>query len=209
MQWCVESDTLQFKTEMIERLATRRGVLSTVSSISDTLGLLSHLVLQGKRILQEPCRQGTDWDQKVPDSLRASWEKWQRNLSLFNTLRLPRCYKPRDFGKVPPLELQNFSDASSYGYGQCSYLRLVDDQNRIHCTLVMAKSRVALLKPITIPRLELTAALVSAKVSAFLQKELEYDEMKMFYWADSEVVLGYIGNDARRFHVFVSFSTNP
>ena len=68
----------------------------------------------------------------------------------------------------------------------------------------MAKSRVAPLKPITIPRLELTAALVSAKVSAFLQKELEYDEMKVFYWADSKVVLGYIGNDARRFHVFVS-----
>ena len=204
VQWCVESETLQFKTEMTERPATRRGVLSTVSSIFDPLGLLSPFVLQGKRILQELCRQGANWDQKVPDRLRPSWENWQRSLSLLNTLRLPRCYKPQDFGKVTTVELHNFSDASLYGYGQCSYLRLVDDQNRIHCTLVMAKSRVAPLKPITIPRLELTAALVSAKVSAFLQKELEYNEMEIFYWTDSKVVLGYIGNDARRFHVFVS-----
>ena len=204
VQWCVESDTLQFRNEMMERPATRRGLLSTVSSIFDPLGLLSPLVLKGKRILQELCRQGTNWDEKIPESLRSTWEKWQRSLSLFSTLRLPRCYKPEDFGVVKTVELHNFSDASSYGYGQCSYLRLIDDQTRIYCTLVMAKSRVTQLKPITIPRLELTAALVSAKVSAFLQKELEYEEMKIFYWTDSKVVLGYISNDARRFHVFVS-----
>jgi hypothetical protein len=189
---------------MMEHPATRRGLLSTVSSIFDPLGLLSPLVLKGKRILQELCRQGTNWDEKIPGSLRSTWEKWQRSLNLLNTLCLPRCYKPEDFGAVKTVELHNFSDASLYGYGQCSYLKLIDDQNRIYCILVMAKSRVAPLKPVTIPRLELTATLVSAKVSAFLQKELEYEEMKLFYWTDSKVVLGYISNDARRFHVFVS-----
>ena len=204
VQWCVESDTLQFKNEMSERPATRRGVLSAISSIFDPLGLLSPFVLEGKRILQELCKQRTSWDEKIPDNLLPRWEKWQRNLPLLNALQLRRCYKPQVFGKIKTVELHNFSDASSYGYGQCSYLRLVDDQNRIYCTLVMAKSRVAPLKPITIPRLELTAALVSAKIGDFLQKELEYDEMKIFYWTDSKVVLGYIANDARRFHVFVS-----
>lgn len=189
---------------MSERPATRRGVLSAVSSIFDPPGLLSPFVLEGKRILQELCKQRTSWDEKIPDNLLPRWEKWQRNLPLLNALQLRRCYKPQVFGKIKTVELHNFSDASSYGYGQCSYLRLVDDQNRIYCTLVMAKSRVAPLKPITIPRLELTAALVSAKIGDFLQKELEYDEMKIFYWTDSKVVLGYIANDARRFHVFVS-----
>ena len=204
VQCCFESDTLQFKNEMSERPATRLGVLSAVSSIFDPLGLLSPFVLEGKRILQELCKQGTSWNKKIPDNLLPRWEKWQRNLPLLNALQLRRCYKPQVFGKIKTVELHNFSDASSYGYGQCSYLRLVDDQNRIYCTLVMAKSRVAPLKPITIPRLELTAALVSAKIGDFLQKELEYDEMKIFYWMDSKVVLGYIANDARRFHVFVS-----
>ena len=69
---------------------------------------------------------------------------------------------PVDFGEIKIVELRNFSDASENGYGQCSYLRLIDHLDRIHCSLVMAKSRVAPLKHVTIPRLELTAALVSA-----------------------------------------------
>ncbi|CAB3982867.1 Hypothetical predicted protein [Paramuricea clavata] len=68
----------------------------------------------------------------------------------------------------------------------------------------MAKSRAAPLKPITILRLELTAVQVSAKISDFLQKELEYNKMNVFYWMDNKVILEYIANDARRFHVFVS-----
>ena len=59
------------------------------------------------------------------------------------------------------------------------------------------------LKPVNIPRLELTAALVSSKISYTLRKELEYEEVKETFWTDSKTVLGYINNDARRFHVFV------
>lgn len=68
----------------------------------------------------------------------------------------------------------------------------------------MGKARVAPLKPVTIPRLELTAALVSIKVSASLQRELDYEKIKEVFWTDNQVVLGYTGNDVRRFHVFVA-----
>ena len=68
----------------------------------------------------------------------------------------------------------------------------------------MAKSRVTPLKPVTIPRLELTAALVSVKISNVLRKKLEYDHITEIFWTDSKVVIGYISNDTRRFHVFVA-----
>ncbi|KAK6178278.1 hypothetical protein SNE40_013082 [Patella caerulea] len=68
----------------------------------------------------------------------------------------------------------------------------------------MSKSRVTPLKPITIPRLELSAALVSVKVSNQLRAELDYENVIESYWTDSKVVLGYINNDARRFHTFVA-----
>ena len=67
----------------------------------------------------------------------------------------------------------------------------------------MGKSRITPLKPITIPRLELTAALVSSKMSGMLRKELEYEPLKEIFWTDSKTVLGYINNDSRRFHAFV------
>ena len=204
VQWCGESDTLQFKIEISDRPLTRRGVLATVSSVFDPLGVLSPFVLLGKKILQQLCREAKDWDETIPEHLLQEWGRWQRDICLLAKLKVPRCYKPDGFGEVKVVELHSFSDASETGYGQCSYLRLVDDKNRIHCSLVMAKSRVAPLKPITIPRLELTAALVNAKVGSSLGRELDYDEINEIYWTDSKVVLGYIFNNVRRFHVFVA-----
>ena len=101
-------------------------------------------------------------------------------------------------------ELHHFSDASSKGYGECSYLRLVSKTGQVHCSLLMAKSRVSPLKAISIPRLELTAATVSVKVSSLLQKELEYPLVTNVYWTDSDLVLRYIYNESRRFHVYVA-----
>ena len=102
------------------------------------------------------------------------------------------------------MELHHFSDASTTGYGQSSYPRIVNENDEVHCTFVIGKARVSPLRPITIPRLELTAALVSVKVSCMLQEELDFDDITHVFWTDSKVVLGYIGNDARRFHVFVA-----
>ncbi|KAM7424138.1 hypothetical protein PAMA_000472 [Pampus argenteus] len=68
----------------------------------------------------------------------------------------------------------------------------------------MGKARVAPTKIVTIPRLELTAAVTSAAVSNMLREELDLKIDKEYYWTDSKVVLGYINNEARRFHVFVA-----
>ena len=203
VHWCIESDTLQFRITMQDKPLSRRGILSTVSSVFDPLGLVAPFILVGKQILQELCRDGIGWDDEVPDKLRPKWEKWRAELLALERLRVARCHKPQDFEEVKNVELHHFSDACQNGYGQRSYIRLVDDKNRVHCSLVMGKSRVTPLKPVTIPRLELTAAVVSSKISCMLRKELEYAQMKEVFWTDSKTVLGYINNDARRFHVFV------
>lgn len=78
----------------------------------------------------------------------------------------------------------------------------ISTTGHVHCSLVMAKARVAPTKITTIPRLELTAAVV--QTSDFLRKELEIDNLHEYFWTDSKVVHGYINNNARRFHVFVA-----
>ena len=81
------------------------------------------------------------------------------------SLSVPRRNKPSNFGNVINVQLHHFSNASNKGYGQCSHLRLESDKANINCAFVMRKGRVTCLKPVTIPRLELTAAIVSVNVS--------------------------------------------
>ncbi|XP_053395546.1 uncharacterized protein LOC128555836 [Mercenaria mercenaria] len=205
VQWSVESDSFQFRTTLSDQPFTRRGVLSTVNSIYDPLGFISPVVLVGKQILQHLCADRTYWDEPIPEHLSSKWEK-RRRTDIFHLkeLNIRRCFKPSGFGNVVSTELHHFSYASQSGYGQCSYLKLVDDKQQVHCTLVMSKSRVAPLKTITIPRLELTAAVVSVKISDLIQRELDFRDVVSYYWTDSKVVLGYIANDSRRFQVFVA-----
>ena len=190
VQWCIESDILQFRVELKDQPLTRRGILTTVSSVFDPLGILAPLILVGKTILQELCRDGADWDDKVPEPLRSRGERWRADLTLLSSHKIPRCYKPESFGKLKSVELHHFPDASKDAYGQCSYLRLTDHSDHIHHSLVMAKSCVAPLKPVTIPRLQFTAALVSVKTSSILQRELEYDQIIEVYWTYSKVIIG-------------------
>ncbi|XP_023816942.1 uncharacterized protein LOC111948389 [Oryzias latipes] len=147
------------------------------------------------------CKDKIDWDNDLPEQLRPQWESWIRDLSTLAEMQIQRCYTPLATDKVKRFELHHFSDASSAGYGECSYLRVVSESDEIHCSLVMAKSRVSPTKLTTIPRLELTAATVAVRVSDMLRRELELQE---FFWTDSTVVLGYINNEAKRFQVFVA-----
>ena len=203
-QRCVQSDSLQFRVVLKDKPLTRRGILSSISSIYDPLGLGAPFLLKGKQIIQDLCKTQAAWDETVPDNIRARWEKWRGEMHESAEFKIHRCYKPDNFGDVMSVELHSFSDSSVNGYGQCSYLRMVNNRDEVHCTLVMAKSRVTPLKPVTVPRLELTAAVVSTKISSFLQKELSYEDMNEFFWTDSKVVLGYISNEARCFHTFVA-----
>ena len=200
----MESDNFQFRIHLKDQPLSRRGILSTISSIFDPLGLVAPFLLQGKKILQELCVENKGWDDPICDEVRIKWEKWRNQLLELERLQIPRCYKTADFGKLKCVEMHHFSDACQTGYGECSYLRLIDIEDKVSCCLVMAKSRVAPIKMITIPRLELTAAVTAVKVHSLLNHELEYDNVTNFLWTDSKVVLGYISNESRRFHVFVA-----
>ncbi|XP_068675533.1 uncharacterized protein [Montipora foliosa] len=204
VEWCMESNTFQFRIALKDRPMTRRGILSSVSSIYDPLGFAAPFLLRGKRILQLLCKEAIDWDDPIPDTMQAQWQRWVRELPLLEKMRIPRCFKPSGMRDIKKVELHHFSDASTEGYGQSTYLRLTDVNDLVHCSLVMGKARVAPLKPVTIPRLELTAALTSVRVSLTLGRELTYAGVKEVFWTDSKVVQGYIYNEARRFHTYVA-----
>ncbi|CAB4024319.1 Hypothetical predicted protein [Paramuricea clavata] len=112
--------------------------------------------------------------------------------------------KTEQLRKVVTKQLHSFSDASRTGYGQTSYLRLVNENGQIHGSFVAGKARVTPQKTVSIPRLEFAAATVSE--ADMLKAEVDYEDVD-FYWTDSEVVLGFINNESRRFHVYVANRT--
>lgn len=204
IQWSTKDDTFSFSIDLKDQPLTRRGILSVIASLYDPLGFVAPFILQGKCILQELCRRGTEWDNELPDDLRPQWVDWKNDLLKLKEVLIPRCYHPHTFSDIVRTELHHFSDASNVGYGACSYLRFKNDKSEVHCSLVMAKARVSPTKVISIPRLELSAAVISARMSVMLKNELEMKIDQEFFWTDSQVVLAYINNEARRFHVFVA-----
>ena len=147
---------------------------------------------------------GKGWDEPLPEDVFSRWEEWKGGLQKLREVMIPRCYYPHNFGDIMSTELHHFSDASNVGYGACCYVRYINSRNEIYCSLVMAKVTVAATKLTSIPRLELSAAVVSARTSAMLKTELEMKIDEEFFWTDSQVVSAYIHNDSRRFHVFVA-----
>ncbi|XP_067933335.1 uncharacterized protein [Watersipora subatra] len=201
--WDTEKDNFTFHHDTATKPDTRRGVLSTVASIFDPLGFLSPYILIGKNILQDMCRSSASWDDPLTGDLLSLWKEWKASIPDLTNISIRRCYQPTDFGDIFKAELHHFCDASTRGYGEVSYLRLVNTQGQVNCPLVMSKSRVAPIKPITIPRMELQAAVTSAKVSRFIKSELEIDATETF-WTDSQIVLGYIKNTTKNFHLYVT-----
>nr|XP_055065256.1 uncharacterized protein LOC129447515 [Misgurnus anguillicaudatus] len=204
LHWCVESDAFVFKIAVSERPHTRRGVLSITSSIYDPLGFLAPLILPSRLLLQELCKRSIGWDDEMPQSFSRQWSEWLQDLHKLSMVKIDRCIKPKDFGEVKNAQLHHFSDASQCGYGTVSYLRLEDEYKNVKLSFMLGKSRVAPLKQITIPIMELTAAVLAVRIDKMLKKELQLDLDKSMFWTDSQTVLKYIANNAKRFHTFVA-----
>ena len=197
-------DVFGYNVTIKTRPQTRRGILSIVTSIYDPLGIAAPFVLPAKSILQDLCRKGVGWDEPIPEEHRIRWERWLAELPILAEFSVDRCLKPVEFGPVVSCQLHHFSDASESAYGAVSYVRMINQDEKIHCAFLIGKSRVAPLKSMTIPRLELSAATVSVRLDKMARRELELPIDDSIFWSDSTSVLRYIENQDKRFNTFVA-----
>ncbi|XP_067945305.1 uncharacterized protein [Watersipora subatra] len=205
LEWCSNSDTIMFKNSMTTKPFTKRGILSVISQLYDPLGLLAPFTLLGKNIMQKACQSSVEWDEEVPSDIKTEWMTWMESLSDLEKLKISRCIKPPEFGEIARTELHHFCDGSLSGYGACSYVRFTNKQQQVHVALLIAKSRVVPLKStMTVPRLELQAAVEAAHLSNVLRSELQMDVNAEFFWSDSQITLGRIKNSNARYHMFVA-----
>ena len=112
--------------------------------------------------------------------------------------------KPESFGEIIDAQLHHYSNVLQNGYGAVSYIRMESDSGRIHCSLLIAKSKLAPVKQITIPRLELSAAAVAVRLDRMIRRELDIKINNSFFRTDSTAVSRYVKNENKRFQTFVA-----
>ncbi|XP_072930770.1 uncharacterized protein [Epargyreus clarus] len=212
LRWDPSSDTLTFNTDIKRvpdevrlrlRAPTKRETLSAVMSVYDPLGLISQYTIVGKMILQRLWLKKVDWDQELPSEDANLFDEWIRRLPDVSALAIPRCYS---YNVTPEthIELHVFVDASEQAYATVAYWRIAHGDH-IETIQVMAKAKVAPLKLLTIPRLELQAALIGARMANTIVREHScWKPKRVIYWSDSRTVLQWIRNETKKYTPFVS-----
>ena len=181
---------------------TKRSLVSDVAKTFDALGWYSPTIVKAKILLQMLWIAGVGWDDCVPNAILEEWSKWRRELPLLSTHHVARCYYPKE-AVIVSTQLHGFSDASEKAYSGVVYLRMEDSNGMIYTSLVASKTRVAPIKRVTIPRLELNGALILAQILSHCKELLDLPLSSVFAWTDSTIVLAWIQGNPRRFKVYV------
>ena len=201
--WSPDSDVFSFQGfDLPDGLVgTKRVVLSCVARLYDPLGLVSPFVMTLKILFQKIWMLGLDWDQLLPADLQSEFCEWCEGLDVLKSMRIPRAYFEDGWTLcVDELEMHAFCDASQQGYGCVIYLKC-----RKLVTLVCSKARVAPVKKVTLPRLELLGALLASRMVKMVREALGLSQTtQVFCWTDSSVALGWIRGDPSRWKQFVS-----
>ncbi|XP_062704158.1 uncharacterized protein LOC134286550 [Aedes albopictus] len=180
---------------------TKREVLRTVMSIFDPLGLVAIFVIHGKVLVQHIWRSGLGWDERLSDTLLDQWKRWVKLLQQLDEVAIPRCYFPgyssEDYTSV---ELHIFVDASEEAFAAVAYFRIVEG-TRVRCSLVSAKTGL----PSSIPRLELSAAVLGARLSKSVIENHTIPIKRRTFWSDSCTFLSWLRADPRKYRQFVAF----
>ena len=168
--WDCQIDSFTFKSSIKTQVKTKRQVLQEVASVFDPLGFLAPIVMTAKILLQDIWRSGADWDDPLPPTLVDIWTSWANELQSIASLKIPRCFRLTE--KPVAYELHVCSDASELGFGAAVYLRAEYPSGTFRLNLLLAKSRVAPLRQLSIPRLELQGAVLGVRLCDSVIKEL-------------------------------------
>lgn len=200
LTWKPTSDNLCYEVNVNnEIIDTKRTILSQISKIFDPLGLLGPVIITAKILLQEIWSENLDWDDILPKQILLKWQCLKQQLKHLAKFQIPRYIIETN---VEIVELHVFSDASLAAYGTCAYIRIIS--NNIKVNLLSAKSRVAPLKVLTVPRLELCAAVLSTKLVTRILNTINVHFHRVYFWCDSTIVLSWLQLTSNDLNVFVA-----
>lgn len=184
-----------------ERAPTKREVLRLLMSVFDPLGLLSHVLIFLKILMQQIWRSKVEWDQQINQEHFDQFKQWMDALPSIKRLKIPRWIGLSS--SDDRIEMHTFTDASEDAYAAVVYFKIFIAE-AIRYSLVTSKSRVSPLKALSIPRLELQAAVLGTRLSKSVETNHNHPISRRFFWSDSQTVLKWLYSDTKKYTQFVS-----
>ena len=181
---------------------TKRALISNIAKTFDALGWFSPTIIKAKILLQRLWESRIGWDDLLPPAIYQSWLRWRSELPLLSERHISHCYYSKD-ATVDSMQLHGFCDVSEDAYTGVIYTRVQDGSGNIHISLVVSKTKVAPIKRLTIPRLELCGAQLLAKLLHHTTQVLNIPTQSVYAWTDSTIVLSWLIGNPHRFKTFV------
>ncbi|XP_071962704.1 uncharacterized protein [Antedon mediterranea] len=204
VSWNYADDTLKVKVKLDDDITnavvTKRKALGMIAQVFDPIGFLAPVVVKLKIKMQELWKSGVNWDEDLPNETQQEWRILLKELNNASEIKLPRCLTPDNSTDA---QLIIFCDASEKAYGACAYLRWRLQDGLFKTRFVTAKSRVAPLKKLTIPRLELQAAVMAARMGKSITDESSLPLTDVLFFTDSMIVLGWLKKPSCCYKQFV------
>ncbi|XP_034935042.1 uncharacterized protein, partial [Chelonus insularis] len=201
LSWIPANDSFKFNSQPPREKSklTKRIILSETAQLYNPLGFLAPFIVRAKMLLQEIWLDKLSWDDQAPDHIITKWNSFRTELSHVSDLSIPRWFK---ITQKSTAELHGFSDASQLAMAAVVYIRATHPDHGTCSTIVCSKSKVAPLKKMSIPRLELTAALLLARLITYVRNNLDIQPTQTVCWTDS-VTLTWIQSHSSRWKEFV------
>lgn len=201
LNWIPSEDVLFCNADISTTTITKRAILAAISKIYDPLGILSPVVVVAKLIMQQLWQEKVDWDHPISYSIRNQWSAFQKQWIQKSPLKIKRSVIPNTSKNI---QLHGFSDASSRAYGACVYVRTIQNDNQVTCSLLCAKSKVSPMNTVSIPRLELCAAVLLTQLMQRVVDAISITADEIFLWTDSTIVVQWIHSAPNMHKVFVA-----
>ena len=202
LRWSPSTDEFSYNVHPPEytRGITKRVILSEAARLYDPLGWLAPIVIRAKILIQHLWITGKDWDAIVEEETQQAWINFREQLPLLREIRISRW-----LGTIhtSSFELHGFSDASEKAYAATIYLVTTDGAVR-QSTLLAAKSKVAPINTVCVPRLELCGAQLLAQLLVYYVKELDLVSRPIHCWSDSQVVLAWLQGHPSKWKCFIA-----
>ncbi|XP_034195324.2 uncharacterized protein LOC117611487 [Osmia lignaria lignaria] len=205
IRWLPKSDEFQFQFKFDSASTanpTKRVVLSNIARIFDPLGWISPVVIVAKIFMQRLWLAKLDWDESLPCELTNQWREYSAELKDLPKVTLPRWIRMGN--ATVAYEIHGFADVSQDAYAAVIYLRTISIADEVALHLLMAKTKVAPLKPLTFPRLELCACVLMTRLIEQVQATLKLDNVPVYGWTDSTVALAWIHRHPSQLKTFTA-----